>query len=89
MIPATDLKIIGTGACLPWCRISFSFQIRVKTSAYRVCEFLEFCCWNFVKLWPDIGFQLLESSWSSLTYVSFNGAPNVLYTVVLLLHMLH
>ncbi len=28
---------------------------------------------------PDIGFQLLKSLWSSMTYSSFNGVPNVLY----------
>ncbi len=30
--------------------------------------------------WPvSVGFQLLKSLWSSLTYFSFNDAPNVLY----------
>ncbi len=42
-------------------------------------EFLEFWCWNLVPFLPDIGFQLLKSLWSSLTYFSFNDAPNVLY----------
>ncbi len=30
---------------------------------------------------PDIGLQLLKSSWSSLTYFLFNDAPNVLLPV--------
>ncbi len=79
LIPATGLKIVGTGACLPWCSISSSFQNSLKTSGHRGYEFLEFWCWNLVPLLPDIGFQLLKSSWSSLTYFSFNDVPNVLY----------
>ncbi len=78
-MPATGLKIVGTGACLPWCSISSSFQNSLKTSGHRGYEFLEFCCWNLVPFLPGIGFQLLKSSWSSLTYFSFNDAPNVLY----------
>ncbi len=34
---------------------------------------------DLVPFLPDIGFQLLKSSWLSLTYFSFNDAPNVLY----------
>ncbi len=78
-MPATGLKIVGTGACLPWCSISSSFQNSLKTSRHRGYEFLEFWCWNLVPFLPDIGFQLLKSLWSSLTYFSFNDAPNVLY----------
>ncbi len=78
-MPATGLKIVGTGACLPWCSISSSFQNSLKTSGHRGYESLEFWCWNLVPFLPDIGFQLLKSSWSSLTYFSFNDAPNVLY----------
>ncbi len=62
-MPATGLKIVGTGACLPWCSISSSFQNSVKTSGHRGYEFLEFWCWNLVPFLPDIGFQLLKSSW--------------------------
>ncbi len=64
----------------------------LKTSGHRAYEFLEFWCWNLVPFLPDIGFQLLKSSWPSLTYFSFNvtfhtpgtlkivtDAPNVLY----------
>ncbi len=58
-MPATGLKIVGTGACLPWCSISFSFQNSLKTSGHRAYEFLEFWCWNLVPFLPDIGFQLL------------------------------
>ncbi len=36
-------------------------------SGHRGYEFLEFWCWNLAFL-PDIGFQLLKSSWSSLMY---------------------
>ncbi len=78
-MPATGLKIVGTGACLPWCSISSSFQNSLKTSGHRGYEFLEFWCWNLVPFLPDIGFQLLKSLWLSLTYFSFNDAPNVLY----------
>ncbi len=31
-MPATGLKIVGTGACLPWCSISSSFQNSLKKS---------------------------------------------------------
>ncbi len=68
LIPATGLKIVGTGSCLPWCSISSSFQNSLKTSGHRSYEFLEFWCWNLVPFLPDIGFQLLKSSWSSLMY---------------------
>ncbi len=79
VMPATGLKIVGTGACLPWCSISSSFQNSLKMSGHQGYEFLEFWCWNLVPLLPDIGFQLLKSLWSSLTYFSYNDAPNVLY----------
>ncbi len=78
-MPATGLKIFGTGACLPWCSISSSFQNSLKTSGHRCYEFLEFCCWNWVPFLPDICFRQLKSLWSSLTYFSFNDAPNVFY----------
>ncbi len=78
-MPATGLKIVGTGACLPWRSISSSFQNSLKMSRHRGYEFLEFLCLNLVLLFPDIGFQLLKSSWSLLTYVLFNDARNVLY----------
>ncbi len=79
-MPATSLKIVGTGACLPWCSISSSFQNSFKMSGHRGYEFLKFWCWNLVPFLPDIRFQLLKSLWSSLTfYFSFNDAPNVLY----------
>ncbi len=65
-MPATGLKIFGTGAGLPCCSISYSFQNSLKTSGHRVYEFL---CWN-------LEFQLLKSLWSSLMYFSFNEVPN-------------
>ncbi len=67
-MPATGLKIVGRGACLPWCRISSSFQNSLKTSGHRGYAFLEFWCWNLVPFLPDLG----------LTYFLFNDAPNVL-----------
>ncbi len=73
------LKIVGTRACLPWCGISSSFQNSFKTSEHRGYEFLEFGCWNLIPFLPDIGLQLLKSLWSSLMYLMFNYAPNVLY----------
>ncbi len=75
-MPATGLKIVGTGACLPWCSISSSFKTVWRRQGHRGYEFLEFWCWNLVPFLPDIGFQLLKSLWSSLTYFSFNDAPN-------------
>ncbi len=68
------------GVCLLWCSISSSFQNSLKTSGHRGYEFLEFWFWNLVPFLPDIGFQLLKSLWSSLTYFSFNDVPNVLYS---------
>ncbi len=59
--------------------ISSSFQNSLKKSGHQGYEFLEFWCWNLVPFLSDIGLQLLKSLWSSLTYFSFNDAPNVLY----------
>ncbi len=64
LMHTAGLKIVWTGACLLWCCIS-SFQNSLKTSGHR-CH--EFWFWNLVPLLPDIGFQLVKSSWSSLTY---------------------
>ncbi len=68
-MPDTGLKIVGTGPCLLWCRISSSFENSLKMSGHRGYEFLEFWCWNLVPFLPDIGFQLLKSLWSSLLVV--------------------
>ncbi len=57
---ATGLKIVGTGACLPWCSISSSFQNSLKTSGYRGYEFLKFWCWNLVPFLPDNMFPAAE-----------------------------
>ncbi len=75
-MPATGLKIVGQGHLYHGVA---SFQNSLKMSGHRGYEFLEFWCWNLVPFLPDIGFQLLKSSWSSLMYFSFNDAPNVLY----------
>ncbi len=77
-MPATGLKILGTGACLPWCSISSSFQNSLKMSGHLGYEFLEFWCWNLVPFFPDIGSQLPKNLLSSLTYFSFNDEPKVL-----------
>ncbi len=79
MPPATGLKIVGMGACLPWRSISSSFQNSLNTFGHRSSEFLEFWCWNLVPFLPDIVFQLLKSLLLSLTYFLFNDARNVLY----------
>ncbi len=67
LMPGTGLRIVGMGACLPWCSISSSFQNSLKISGHRVYECLEFWCWNLVPFLPDIGFQLLKSLWSYVT----------------------
>ncbi len=71
-MPATGLKIVRMGACLPWCSISSSFQNSLKTSGHRGFEFLLFWCRNLIP------FLLLKSLWSSLTFL-FNEVSNVLY----------
>ncbi len=38
LMPATGLKVVGTGACLPWCIISSSFQNSLMTSGHRGYE---------------------------------------------------
>ncbi len=53
--------------------------VSVWRTGHRGYESLEFWCWNLVPFLSDIGFQLLKSSWLSLTYFSLNDAPNVLY----------
>ncbi len=35
-MPATGLKIVGTGACLRWCSISSSFENSLKTSGHDI-----------------------------------------------------
>ncbi len=65
LMPVTGLKIVGTGACLPWCSIS-SFQNSLKTSGQQRLWVSGVLVWNLVPFLPDIGFQLLKSSWSSL-----------------------
>ncbi len=69
-MPATGLKIVGTGACLPCCSISSCFQNNLKTSRHQGNEFLELWCWNLIPFLLDIGFYLLRSLWSSLKYFS-------------------
>ncbi len=77
MLPATGLKIVGTGDCYHGVASPQLFQKQFED--VWSFEFLELWCWNLVPFLPDIGFQPLKSSWSSLTYFLFNDAPNVLY----------
>ncbi len=70
MLHATGL-VVGAGACLPWCSISCSFE-DVWTTGLLVSGLL-------IPFLPEIGFQLLKSLWSSLTYFLFNDGPDVLY----------
>ncbi len=60
-MPAKGLKIVGTGACLPCCSVSYSFQNSLKMSWHRGYEFLEFWGWNLVPFLPDIGFHMLKN----------------------------
>ncbi len=67
-MPATGLKIVGTGhvyygvaSPLLFKTVRRCLGIEVMSLGY---EFLEFWCWNLVSFLPDIGFQLLKSSWS-------------------------
>ncbi len=66
---------------VPCCSISSSFQNSLKTSGHRGYEFLEFWCWNLVPFLPDIGFQLLKSSWSSLTYFSMYFLMHQMFSI--------
>ncbi len=72
-------KYLGRGHVYHDVASPLLFQNSLKTSGHRGYVFLEFWCWNLVPFLPDIGFQLLKSSWSSLTYFSFNDVSNVLY----------
>ncbi len=58
-MPAACLKIVGTGACLPWCSIS-SFQNSLKTSGHQGYEFLEF--WSF-GIWSHSCLIEVSSCW--------------------------
>ncbi len=78
-MPATGLKIVGMGHVYHGVASPLLFKTVLKRSGHQGYEFLEFWCWNLVPILPDIGFQLLKSLWSSLTYFLFNDAPNVLY----------
>ncbi len=71
--------MVGTGARLPWCSFSSSFHNSLKMFGHRGYMVLEFWCWKLVPFLPDIGFQLLKSLWSFLTYFSFNDVLDVLY----------
>ncbi len=70
LMPATGLKIVGTGACLPCVASPLHFKTvwrRLIIKVIKHQEFLEYWCWNSVSFLPDIGFRF-----------SFNDALNVL-----------
>lgn len=56
-MPATDLKIVGTGACFPG--VASPLQDSLKMSGHRGDEFLEFWCWNLLPFLPDIEFVVV------------------------------
>ncbi len=75
-MPATDLKIIGTRACLPWCGISSSFQVWRRLGI----EVISF--WSIgVGIWSHS--CLISNCWrvrGRLWHISlFNNVPNFLY----------
>ncbi len=71
-MPATGLKIVGTGHVYYGVYYGVASPLLFKT--VRRClgievmsfgyEILEFWCWNLVSFLPDIGFHLLKSLWS-------------------------
>ncbi len=81
LMPATHLKIVGTGACLPWCSIFSSLQNSLKMSGYWGYEFLEFLCWNLVQFGPFLPdrFPTAEEFVVVFDVFCFNDVPNVLY----------
>ncbi len=68
LMPGTGLKIVVTGACLPCCSISSSFQNCLKTSGQRGYELLEFWCWNLVHFLPD---ARCSPSWIFSKFLAF------------------
>ncbi len=68
-MPATGLKIVGAGACLPWCSIYSSFQSSLKTSGHQG---------------SGIGFQLLKRLWLSTTKPYCFNSCSIWFCIVLL-----
>ncbi len=66
-MPATGLKIFGTGTGHTSHGVTSSFQNSLTTSGAGHQDYM-FRFWNLVPFLPDLGFQLLKSLWSSLTY---------------------
>ncbi len=65
-MPATGLKIFGTGTGHTYHGVTTSsFQNSLTTSGAGHQDYM---FWNLVPFLPDLGFQLLKSLWSSLTY---------------------
>ncbi len=67
-MPATGLKIVGTGACLPSPLLFKTVWRRLGIEVMSLWSF-GFGIWSHSCL---IGFQLLKSSWSSLTYLTMH-----------------
>ncbi len=73
-----SFKIVGTGACLPWCSISSIQNVwasRLCISGVLVLEF-----GPILARYRFPAAEELPSLWSSLTYFLFNDVPNVLYS---------
>ncbi len=68
---ATGLKIVGTGACLPWCSISSSFQnsLRPHSEQWRVClqtkGLRSWLSGAVLTTWSLTRSKLSRSSWTS------------------------
>ncbi len=74
LMPPTGFKIVGTGVYHGVASLLFTKQFEdVCASRLWVSEVLVL---EFGPILPDIGFQLLKSSWSSLKFF-VNDAPNV------------
>ncbi len=76
-MPATGLKIFGTGA--EKSSISSSFQNSLKTSGHRCYEFLEFWCRKLLSFLPDYRFPASGEFVVIFDVFLFNDAPNILY----------
>ncbi len=76
-MPSTGLKIVGARHVCHGVASPLLFKTVWRLLGIEVRSFGSFG--NLVPFLPDIDFQLLKSSWSSLAYFLFNDAPNALY----------
>ncbi len=75
-MPATDLKIVGTGACLPWCSISSSFQNSLMSGHWGLSSGLLVLEFGSIFAWYR--FPAAEDFVVIFVFL-FNDVPNVLY----------